>query len=235
MRNNKDKNTSNLIISLKDIVPNYKKPEIRNDLVPSSVYEGIDDQIGKSVKLGNNGVLYVEENAFPTIFQTLRGKAAYIFENQISDEDKRVVDGTSYAHSSAVVGLVDKKSQETRDAAKQAAYQYSRDSLLNISDSPEAQNARRQLDALSQKTLPKLRNQRGVMVDEITGEDKRPGFAFHHVNPKEIHTDPEDTLDPTKGRNLNPNTHNNVHRDNILDEKMFDKYKKNYKKKDNDD
>lgn len=177
------------------------------------------------VKLGTNGVTYVDEDAFSTIFQTTKPKAAYIFENQIPDNDKRVIDGKSYAHSSAVVGLADKKSQEVRDAEKQALLQYSRDSLINISDSPQAQDMRRKVDSFTAKTLPKLREYRGINVDEVTGEPRKKGFAFHHVKPKEIHTDPEDVLDPEKGRNLNQETHNDVHRNNINDEKQFEQYK----------
>ncbi|XVN13449.1 hypothetical protein QZH47_17595 [Pseudomonas corrugata] len=124
------------------------------------------------------------------------------------------------------MGLADKKAQETRDAGKQALFQYARDSLITISDSPQAQEARRQLDAFSAKTLPTLRNERNILVDEVTGEAAQKGFAFHHVNPKELHTDPEDSLDPTKGRNLNQETHADVHRKNINSEEQFEAYKK---------
>ena len=40
-------------------------------------------------------------------------------------------------------------------------------------------------------------------------------FAFHNINLKELHTNPEDILDPIKGRNLNSRTHANIHRKNI--------------------
>lgn len=220
-----EKSTSKLPVTLKSIDFEYQKPERRNELADPAKYEKIDSKVGELVKLGTNGVTYVDEDAFSAIFQTTKPKAAYIFENQIPDSDKRVVDGKSYAHSSAVVGLADKKSQEVRDAEKQALLQYSRDSLISISDSPKAQDMRRKVDSFTAKTLPKLREERGVNVDEVTGEDRKKGFAFHHVNPKELHTEPEDVLDPTKGRNLNLGTHADVHRKNINDEEQFERYK----------
>ena len=186
------------------------------------------------VKLGTNGVVYVSEDSFPTIFQTTKPKAAYIFENQIPDSDKRNFNGKSYAHSSSVVGLADKKSQEVRDAEKQALLQYARDSLINVSDSPEAQDMRRKVDSFTNKELPKLREARGINVDEVTGEPRKKGFAFHHLNPKELHTDPEDVLDPNKGRNLNHETHIDVHKNNINDENQFAKYCNEYDLKNNE-
>lgn len=220
-----EKSTSRLPVSLKPVDFNYKKPERRNELTAQKKYDKIDSSVGDLVKLGTNGVVYVDEDAFSTIFQTTKPKAGYIFENQIPDSDKKNFDGKSYAHSSAVVGLADKKSQEVRDAEKQALLQYARDSLINVSDSPEAQDMRRKVDSFTSKELPKLRDARGVNVDEVTGEDRKKGFAFHHVNPKELHTDPEAVLDPGKGRNLNHETHTDVHRKNINDEAQFEKYK----------
>lgn len=215
---------SRLPVTLKSVDFEYKKPDKRNELTALEKYEKIDSAVGGLVKLGTNGVTYVSEDAFPMIFQTTRPKAGYIFENQISDAYKRNFDGESYAHSSAVVGLADKKSQEVRDAEKQALLQYARDSLIAVSDSPQAQDMRRKVDSFTSKELPKLRDARGIDVDEVTRDPKRKGFAFHHVNPKELHTDPEDVLDPTKGRNLNYETHVDVHRKNINDASQFDVY-----------
>lgn len=222
---NEDKvQSSNLPVTLKSVDKNYKKPEKRNDLVPNEKYEKVDENVGELVKLGTNGVTYVSEDAFPALFQATKPKSGYIFESQIDDKDKRNVDGTDYAHSSAVVGLLDKKSQEVRDAEKQAVLQYSRDSLINVSDSDQAQNIRRQVDSFTNKTLPKLRSQRGVEHDEVTGEPPEKGFAFHHSNPKELHTDPEDVVDPSKGININPNNHSDIHRNNVNDEKQLEEY-----------
>lgn len=232
--NNAPKSTSNLPVALKPIDFNYAKPERRNELTNPAKYEKVDACVSDTVKLGTNGVLYVSEDAFATLFQTTKPKAAYIFENQISDDDKRNIDGQAYAHSSAVVGLADRKAQEVRDADKQALLQYSRDTLIVIADSPQAQDMRRKVDTLTSKVLPLLRDQRGVNVDEVTGQEKKPGFAFHHVNPKELHTNPEDVVDPSKGRNLNPQTHKTVHKENINDEKQFEDFKQRYKPNDSD-
>lgn len=232
MPNEDDENSSSkLPVTLKPVDFEYKKPERRNELADPKKYDKVDSNMGGRVMLGTNGVAYVSEDAFPAIFDTNKSNAAFIFENQISEEDKRDFNGQSYAHSSAVVGLTDKKSQEVRDAGKQAILQYSRDSLINISDSPEAQTVRRQVDSFTNKTLPKLRDARGIDIDEVTGEKSKKGFAFHHVNPKSLHTDPEDILDPTKGRNLNPDTHADVHRKNINNEEQFKKYQEGNKPK----
>lgn len=224
MANDENPQGSNLPVTLKDVDKNYKKPEKRNDLVPDEKYDKVDENVGGLVKLATNGVTYVSEDAFPTLFQTTKPKAGYIFENQIEDKDKRNIDGTDYVHSSAVVGLLDKKSQEVRDAEKQAVLQYGRDSLINVSDSDQAQNMRRQVDSFTSKTLPKLRNQRGVKHDEVTGESPKKGFAFHHSNPKELHTDPEDVVDPSKGINVNPENHSDIHRNNVNDESLLEEY-----------
>ncbi|WP_143219513.1 hypothetical protein [Achromobacter xylosoxidans] len=232
--NSAPKNTSNLPVTLKPINSNYAKPERRNELTNSDKYEKIDTCVSDTVKLGTNGVVYVSEDAFATMFQTTKPKAAYIFEHQISDDDKRNIDGQAYAHSSAVVGLADRKAQEVRDADKQALLQYSRDTLIVIADSPQAQDMRRKVDTLTSKVLPLLRDQRGVNVDEVTGQEKKPGFAFHHVNPKELHTNPEDVVDPSKGRNLNPQTHKTVHKENVNDEQQFEAFKQRYGPNDSD-
>lgn len=225
LNDNEQKNsTSKLPVTLRPIDFEYKKPEKRNELTEPKKYDKIDSEILESVNIGTNGVAYVEEGAFSTIFQTTKAKAAFIFENQIQDADKKNFGGKNYAHSSSVVGLADKKAQEVRDAEKQALLQYSRDSLLNVSDSPEVQDMRRKVDSFTSKSLPKLRDQRGVNTDEVTGEKREKGFAFHHVKPKELHTDPEDVLDPTMGRNLNPKTHADVHRKNINNEEQFERY-----------
>lgn len=224
-KNDESPSTSKLSVSLKSIDFDYTKPKRRNDLVPAEKYDKIDSQLSDLAVLGTNGVVYVPKEAFPTVFQTTKAKAQFIFTNQIDEEDTRTSNGQQYAHSSAVVGLADKKAQETRDAGKQALFQYVRDSLITISDSPQAQEARRKVDSFSDKTLPTLRGERNIFVDEITGESAQKGFAFHHVNPKELHTDPEDSLDPTKGRNLNPKTHADVHRNNINSEELFEEYK----------
>ncbi len=225
---------SKLPVTLKSVDKNYKKPEKRNELVPDKQYEKIDTDIEALVKLGTNGVAYVREDAFSTLFQATNPKAGYIFENQIADKDKRSVDGMDYAHSSSVVGLLDKKSQEVRDSGKQALLQYSRDSLINVSDSNQAQDMRRKVDSFINKELPKLRNARGIKYDEVDGAAPQKKFAYHHSNPKELHTDPEDVVNPSKGINVNPQNHADIHRKNINDEEQLKKYIAERKSKDDD-
>jgi hypothetical protein len=229
MGSSDSQNNSKLPVTLKTVDTSYKKPERRNELVPDEKYEKVDKSVGELVKLGTNGVTYVPEKAFPELFQTTSPKAAYIFENQIPEKDKRSFNGEDYAHSSSVVGLLDKKSQEMRDADKQAVLQYGRDSLINVSDSPQAQDMRRKVDAFTKKELPKLRKERGVDHDEVTGEPAKKGFSFHHSNPKELHTDPEDALDPSKGINVNQSTHSEIHRSNINDENQLNEFIDDYK------
>lgn len=225
MPSNGEENGSRLPVILKDVKKEYTKPEKRNDFVPEEKYNVIDEAASTHVKLGTNGVAYVSEEAIPELFQLSKAKAAYVYENQIPDADKRNFGEKSYAHSAAVVGLLDKKAQEVRNSDTQALLQYSRDSLINISDSPQAQDLRRKCDTLTIRELPKLRNARGTTHDEVTGEPAQPGFAFHHINPKEIHTDPEDALNPSKGANLNSNTHKDVHKNGTYDESQFNEYK----------
>lgn len=230
MRSDEEKQKSRLPVVFKDVEPNYTKPERRNDLVCADKYDSIDKTASQGVKLGTNGVAYVDETAFPELFQLSESKGLYVFENQIKNEEKRNYGGKSYAHSSAVVGLLDKKAQEVRNADTQSLLQYARDSLINISDSAQAQDLRRKCDTHTARELPKLRKARGIKHDELTGDPLRPGAAFHHANPKEIHTDPEDVLNPEKGRNLNKESHTEVHRAQIYDEQMFEQFKKDREK-----
>ena len=225
MANNEDSSKSRLPVLLKDVDKTYRAPERRNDLVPRKKYDALDKTVVSEVKLGTNGVAYVGEDAIPALFQLTPAKAAYIFENQLPSEGKRNFNGKNYAHSADVVGLLDKKAQEVRNADTQALLQYSRDSLLNISDSAQAQDLRRKCDTLTARELPKLRKARGGEIDELSGKALGPGAAFHHVNPKEIHTDPEGALNPDKGRNLNTDSHKEVHRQGLNDEAQFEAYK----------
>lgn len=226
MPNDEEKSGSRLPVILKDVDKKFDRPVRRNDLVPIENYNAIEDCAENLVKLGTNGVGYVNEKAFPTLFQVTKAKGSYIYENQIPDKEKRNFGGENYAHSSAVVGLLDRKAQEVRQADKQALLQYARDTVIGISDSPQAQDLRRQCDAFTARALPKLKNARGIETDELTGEPLKRGSAFHHVNPKEIHTDPEDALNPNKGRNLNQDSHTEVHREKLFDETSFEAYKR---------
>lgn len=220
-----EKSGSRLPANLHPLKPSYEKPERKNTLVPSESYDNIDKTMVSYVRIGTDGCAWVPEGAFPGLFGLSPKKAAYVFENQIPDSDKREDGDDSYAHSSAVVALLDKKSQETTNADSQAKLQYARDSLISASDSDQAQNLRRQRDTFTDRELPKLRNARGGSTDELTGDPLGPGAAFHHVNPRELHTSPEDALDPGKGRLLNRETHIEVHKAGLFDERMFEDYK----------
>lgn len=220
-----EKSGSRLPVILYPLNSSYEQPKRRNPLVPSESYDKIDQTILSDVKIGTDGCAWVSESAFPRLFDLSPKKASYVFENQIPDSAKREEGEESYAHSSAVAGLLDKKSQETTNADTQAKLQYGRDALISASDSDQAQNLRRQRDTFTNRELPKLRNARGGSADELTGDPLGPGAAFHHVNPRELHTGPEDALDPGKGRLLNPQTHREVHKECLFDEKMFEDYK----------
>lgn len=225
MPSNGTEDKSRLPVVLNDVEKNYVRPARRNDLVPCAQYDAIDATAESLTKLGTNGVGYVSEDAIPELFQLSKPKAAYVFENQIPESAKRSFGNKIFAESASIVGLLDKKAQEVRDAGKQALLQYARDSLVNITDSSQAQDLRRKCDAFTKKELPKLRKARGTTNDELTGEPLRSGAAFHHVNPKELHTDPEDALRPSKGRNLNLDSHREVHRMGLNDENQFEAYK----------
>ncbi len=220
-----ERSGSRLPVILIPLKPSYEKPERRNHLVPSESYDKIDATTVSHGKMGTDGRLWVGENAFPGLLGLSPPKAAYVFENQIQASDKLEDGGDSYAHSSAVVALLDKKSQETTNADTQAKLQYARDTLINASDSDQAQNLRRKRDTFTDRELPKLRKARGGSIDELTGEPLGPGAAFHHVQPREIHTSPEDALDPGMGRLLNRDSHIEVHKEGVYDEKMFAAYK----------
>jgi hypothetical protein len=223
--NDTEKNGSRLPVILKPVEPSFKRPTPRNELVPKERYTAIEDCALANVMLGTNGVTYVSEKGFAGLVQLAKPKAAYLFETAIRDEDKRAFGDETFAQSSAVVALLDKRAQEVRTADTQALLQHSRDTLLAISDSDQAQSMRRNCDTFTTRELPKLKQARGIREDELTGEPLVKGAAFHHVNPKEIHTSPEDVLNPNKGRNLNQASHIEVHGQQLYDEKSFEEYK----------
>lgn len=118
MPNNEIDDKSRLPVFLNDVDKNYIKPDRRNNLVEPLKYDLIEAAVQAQVKLGTNGVGYVSEDAMAELFQTTKAKAAYIYDNQVPDLDKRNFGDASYAHSAAIVGLLDKKSQEVRSAEK---------------------------------------------------------------------------------------------------------------------
>lgn len=216
-----------LPITLKDISPStYDKPERKNELVAEKQYNEVDATVSTGVKIGSNGVVYVEENSASTLFQENKSDTEYIINTFIPEKYKRNIGGKNLIHSSAIVGLLDERAQETRSASKQALQQYSRDSLINISDSNQAQSIRRNLDDFNSKEQKKLRKSRVSEIDEVTGEQLEKGYAFHHKNQKSIYTDPERILDPEGGVLVNDATHKEIHRRKIRDDKALEEYKK---------
>lgn len=133
----------------------------------------------------------------------------------MDDDEKRCINGINAVKSSCVVGELDKRSHESRDAEDADLDRYTRDSLISIGDSDQAEAIRRKLDTHTKKELQKLKKQRGVTVDEITGEPLTKESAFHHEDEKELYTDPVAVLDETKGKNVNKSTHKEIHKRNI--------------------
>lgn len=80
------------------------------------------------------------------------------------------------------------------------------------------------------KELPKLKKQRGTKNDEITGEPLEKNSAFHHEDEKELYTDPVAVLDETKGKNVNIDTHKEIHKRNIRTGSELEKQKEDIKK-----
>ena len=193
----------------------YEKPKRANKNIPDAKYDKVDKTCQEKVFLSNDGNVYVPQDSMNTIFNTTKKRGQFIYDNQLDDEDKRNFNGVSAIKSSGVVGLLDKRSHETRDAEDADLDRYTRDSLIRIGDSDQAETVRRKLDTHTSKELPKLKKQRGTKNDEITGEPLGKNAAFHHSNEKELFTDPVDVLDENKGINVNDGTHKEIHKQNI--------------------
>ncbi|WP_310604792.1 hypothetical protein [Anaerosporobacter sp.] len=193
----------------------YEKPKRSNKNIPEEKYDKVDKTCQEEVFLSNDGNVYVPKEAMNTIFNTTKEKGRFIYDNQLDDEDKRLINGTNAIKSSEVVGLLDKRSHESRDAEDADLDRYTRDSLIRIGDSDQAEAVRRKLDTHTDKELPKLKKQRGTTNDEITGEPLEKNSAFHHADEKELFTDPVDVLDESKGINVNAGTHHEIHRQKI--------------------
>lgn len=165
-----------------------------------------------------------------TIFNTDLKRAQYIYYNFLDDDSKRCINGTNAVKLSCVVGELDKRSHESRDAEDADLDRYTRDSLIAIGDSDQAEAIRRKVDTHMNKELPKLKKQRGADVDEITGEPLEKNSAFHHENEKELYTDPVAVLDEKKGKNVNSATHKEIHKRNIRTGSELEKQKEDIKK-----
>lgn len=207
----------------------YKKPERVNKNVADAKYDKIDKACEEEVFLSNDGNIYVPEDSMSVIFNTNSGRGQHIYDNFLDDDDKRCINGTKAVKSSSVVGELDKRSHESRDAEDADINRYTRDSLIRIGDSDQAEAIRRKLDTHTNKELPKLKKQRGASIDEITGEQLTKGSAFHHKNEKELYTDPVDVLDETKGENVNNDTHKEIHRRKIRTGHELENHKESIK------
>ena len=75
-----------------------------------------------------------------------------------------------------------------------------------------------------------MKKQRGSNVDEITGEPLEKNSAFHHENEKELYTDPVAVLDEKKGKNVNRDTHKEIHKRKIRTGSELEKQKEDIKK-----
>lgn len=201
----------------------YEKPKRNNKNIPDAKYDKVDKTCQEEVFLSNDGNVYVPQDSMNTIFNTTKKKGRFIYDNQLDDEDKRTINGVNAIKSSSVVGLLEKRSQETRDAEDADLDRYTRDTLIRIGDSDQAEAVRRKLDTHTSKELPKLKKQRGTKNDEITGEPLRKNSAFHHSDEKELFTDPVDVLDENKGINVNFDTHKEIHKQNIRTKKELKK------------
>lgn len=208
----------------------YEKPKRNNKNIPDAKYDKVDKTCQEEVFLSNDGNVYVPQDSMNTIFNTTKKKGRFIYDNQLDDEDKRTINGVNAIKSSSVVGLLEKRSQETRDAEDADLDRYTRDTLIRIGDSDQAEAVRRKLDTHTSKELPKLKKQRGTKNDEITGEPLRKNSAFHHSDEKELFTDPVDVLDENKGINVNFDTHKEIHKQNIRTKKELKKKSGNIRK-----
>ena len=207
----------------------YDKPERTNPNIPDIKYDKVDSAC-ESSRIGNDGNVYIPEERMPELLDKRKKEARYIVDQKISNDDKVTINNQRMINSSGVVGYMDRFSHQTRDAAQADLYRYGRDSLTRIGDSDQAEAQRRKMDSLMDKELPKLRGQRGVDYDEITGEPLVRGAAFHHKNNKAIHNNPLDAIDPDQGINVNLETHHEIHRRGIMDEEQLEAQKEDIRK-----
>lgn len=197
----------------------YKKPERPTPHIEDSEYERLDKAYQVSANLSQDGNIYVKSDKLSDYLHCDNDDAAYIYDNKISDDSKKNISGSDVVNASELVGLLDKRSHELIDSKIASINKYARDTLINMGDSDKAESIRRQRDDFVEANEKKLKKERGTTKDEITGEDLKKGAAFHHNNKKSIYTDPSDRIDPKKGINVNDDTHDEIHKEKIHDEK----------------
>lgn len=206
----------------------YEKPERTNPNIPSRKYDKVD-QACESTQLGNDGNAYIPEESMPGLLGKKKAESRYIVDNKISDDDKVNINNQPMINTSGVVDYLDRNSHQTRNPEEADLNRYGRDSLTSIGDSDQAEAIRRKVDAHVNKELPKLRKERGIDIDEITGEPLGAGAAFHHKNSKAIYNNPFEVIDPDKGINVNKDTHDEIHRRGIIDENELERQKESIK------
>ena len=207
----------------------YEKPPRTNCNIPAKKYDKVDDAC-EAAQIGNDGNIYIPEEKMPALLGKNKPESRYIVDNRIPDKDKVTINNQEMVESSGIVGYLEKNSHQTRDADEADFDRYSRDSLIRIGESDQAEAIRRKIDTKVNKELPTLKNKRGSDIDEITGEPLRPGAAFHHKNNKAIENNPHDVINPKKGINVNLETHKEIHRRKIMDEKQLESQKEDIKK-----
>jgi len=214
----------------------YEKPIPSNNLVDAKEYQNIDTAIANAVALTNAGTTLVKEKEMAKLIAENSKDAKYIADNEIPDSEKMNIDNTLFIKSSAVIAVTHKRSEEHPDAKKRSLNQYTSQSLMNISNSYETKAQKGDYEDFAkkrEKSLNKIRaRNNGITNDEITGEPLKGSGDFHHKNKKTLFTDPAQRLDPDKGILVNKSTHQDIHKNNINDEKSLEEYKKRYKRND---
>lgn len=210
----------------KDI--NYEKPRYPNNLVDESEYNKIDTTLSNAVALTNAGTTLVREDALPDLFAENKKDTRYIVDNKISDSQKLTINSEKYIKSGAVLNETHTRSEEHSDATKRAKNSYVSQSLVNISKSAETKVQKGDYEDFAKKEEKKLgktrKRKNNISNDEITGAPLEGSGDFHHANKKTIYPDPVQRLDPDKGIVINSETHIDIHKNNINDEKELADY-----------
>lgn len=209
----------------------YEKPEHSNFFVPDEEYEKVDKAIARGVVITDAGTTLVDEKALPDMLGESEKDTRFIVDNKIPDSKKISIDKELYIKSGAVLDETHTRAEEHSDASKRAKNRYTEESIINISKSPEAKAQKGDFEDYAKKQEKKLSQKRqlrnNVKNDEITGELLKGKGDFHHKNKKTIYPDPVDRLDITKGVIVNKETHKDIHKNGINNEKLLVKYKKN--------
>lgn len=210
----------------KDI--NYEKPNYPNNLVDESEYIKIDNTLSNAVALTNAGTTLVREEVLPDLLAENKKDTRYIVDNKIPDSQKLTINSERYIKSGAVLSETHTRSEEHPDAAKRAKNSYVSQSLVNISKSAETKAQKGDYEDFAKKEEKKLgktrKRKNNINNDEITGDPLKGNGDFHHANKKTLYPDPVQRLDPDKGIVVNSETHIDIHKNNINDEKELANY-----------